>query len=180
MSEIDRYYKCNRAEVAKLLPSKINRVLEIGCAAGGFRENVGGCEYWGVEMISDVADLAKNKLDKVLVGAFEDVYDELPDNYFDMVVCNDVIEHMMDYDTFLENIKNKMTSNGRILGSIPNVRHVDNLKKLIFYKDWKYGDSGVLDRTHLRFFTLKSLRQTLLSHKYEIEVIKGINSSIPK
>lgn len=80
----------------------------------------------------------------------------LPDQHFDMVICNDVIEHMVDHDHFLEHIKTKMRPGACIVGSIPNVRHLTALFKLLVAKDWPYSASGILDRTHLRFFTENS------------------------
>jgi len=174
------YYDGRRPDVVDFLPTSINKVLEIGCASGGFRANLGECEYWGVEYVESVANEAKNKLDTVLIGTFEEVYDQLPDNYFDTVICNDVIEHMADHDLFFEKIKAKMTAHSKILGSVPNVRYVDNLKELIFKKEWQYRDGGILDRTHLRFFTYKNLQKTLIEHNYKIETLEGINSALPK
>lgn len=176
----NKYYGGERFELARFLPISTHKALEIGCAAGGFRANLGECEYWGVECVEQAADLAKKKLDKVLVGTFEEVYDQLPNDYFDTVICNDVIEHMVDHDQFFRKIKAKMVKNGKILGSIPNVRHVSHLVELIFYKDWKYREAGILDTTHLRFFTLKSMERTLGEHGFKIEILEGINSTLPK
>lgn len=111
----------------------------------------------------------------MLNGTYDDVSGDLPDNYFDLIVCNDVIEHMIDHDDFFEKIKQKMAPNATILMSIPNVRYIRNLLRLLLFKDWQYEDAGVLDRTHLRFFTEKSLRNTLCSHHYEILKFQRIN-----
>jgi hypothetical protein len=70
----------------------------------------------------------------------------------------------------------KMTEGSFLVGSIPNVRYIYNLQGLIFRKDWEYGSEGVLDSTHLRFFTLKSLRRTFLENNFHIECLEGINA----
>jgi 2-polyprenyl-3-methyl-5-hydroxy-6-metoxy-1,4-benzoquinol methylase len=178
MSGAYPYDHKTRREVANFLPVSTKKltVLEVGCGYGNFRKNISTeCEYWGIEPIQSIANQATESLDKVLVGTFQQVCDSVPDHYFDCVVCNDVIEHMDDFEGFLQEIKVKMNPGGVLVGSIPNVRYIDNLFKLLVLKDWKYVDSGILDKTHLRFFTQKSLQRTFLSNGYEIELFYGIN-----
>ena len=172
------YYKNQRREVYEMVPSSVARVLEIGCAEGGFKANFPReVEYWGVEPVSEVAEHARSKGVKVLVGTYDDMCDQIPDAYFDVVVCNDVIEHMVDPESFLTSVKCKLTANGVLIGSIPNVRFWRNLINLLIKRDWKYEDSGVLDRTHLRFFTAKSFRRLIYQSGYELERMKGIESN---
>lgn len=164
------YYEYKRKDILPLIPKNYNKVLEIGCGAGTFRQNLSeNCEYWGVEPVNDVALRAEKLLNKVLIGTYEEVCDDLPNEYFDLIICNDVIEHMIDHDSFLQLIKNKMTKEGSLVGSIPNVRYLQNLLNLIFKKDWEYVDAGILDNTHLRFFTEKSLTQIILKNGFKIE-----------
>jgi 2-polyprenyl-3-methyl-5-hydroxy-6-metoxy-1,4-benzoquinol methylase len=179
MSEKNGYFEANRYEVASLLPGVYSKVLEIGCATGSFSGHlVLPCEYWGIEPNHIAAAAAKERIGRVLIGIYDEVESQLPDGYFDLVICNDVIEHMVDHDAFLLKIKKKMTSDGVIVGSIPNIRHITALAKLLIGKDWPYSESGILDRTHLRFFTERSLRRTFDSHGYHIEVIRGLASVI--
>ena len=171
------YRLSDRSEVAAFLPKEYKTVLEIGCSKGGFRANLNPtAEIWGVEPDEQAARQASARGYKVLTGYYEDVSDQCPDNYFDVVVCNDVIEHMVDHDKFLADIKRKLRKHGHLVGSIPNVRHFGNLFRLLIGKDWRYEDQGVLDRTHLRFFTKKSLQRTFSANGYVINEIKGINS----
>ena len=165
-----------RPEVVQFLPNEYSKVLEIGCNVGNFRQFVNKpCEYWGVEPFEEAANTAKTKMDKVLVGFYDNIINEIPENYFDLVIANDVIEHMEQPWNFLKSIKNKMTLNASIVLSIPNVRFYNNLRELLFHKDWKYEDSGILDITHLRFFTEKSIVRLLNENGFKIEMIKGIN-----
>lgn len=165
-----------RSEVSSFLPVRYSRVLEIGCSYGTFRKNLTmPHEYWGVEPNKSVAAAASHNLDKVLIGLYDEVVNQLPDHFFDLIICNDVIEHLADPDQFLEAIKCKMSSDSYLVGSIPNVRHISNLKSLLLYKDWQYEDAGILDRTHLKFFTEKSLRRLFHCHHYEVEMLSGIN-----
>jgi 2-polyprenyl-3-methyl-5-hydroxy-6-metoxy-1,4-benzoquinol methylase len=177
MNSDQGYYQYVRPEVGAFLPPNPVRVLEVGCGMGKFRQNLKTqCEYWGVEQDAKIGALAKSTLDNVLIGMFADVFKLLPDNYFDLIVCNDVIEHMSDHDWFLQSIQEKMIKGQSFLvGSNPNVRYVKNLFALLAKKDWRYTDSGILDRTHLRFFTEKSLKRTLTANGFAIEEFYGIN-----
>ena len=83
------------------------------------------------------------------------------------MVCNDVIEHMADHDRFLRQIRGHIAPGGVLIGSVPNMRHYRALFELLVLRDWDYRDSGVLDRTHLRFFTARSLRRSLTRAGFE-------------
>lgn len=181
MGKSNNYYLGARPEVTDFLPEYYTKVLEIGCGEGNFSNNLTQtCEYWGIEPVKETAEIARNNLFKVLNGRYEDVQTELPNNYFDLIICNDVIEHMVDHDQFLEDIKQKLLPGACLVGSIPNVRFIGNLIELLFKRDWQYRDEGILDRTHLRFFTEKSLKRSFTKHKYKIDMFHGINSALPK
>lgn len=172
----DIYFQGYRTELKPFIPENAKKILEIGCGEGGFYSNFdANVEYWGVEPNNDAYQISNQKLHKVLNGVYDDIENDLPNNYFDLIVCNDVIEHMIDHDKFLEKIKSKMTNNGQILMSISNVCYLPNLFELLIKKDWEYKDAGILDRTHLRFFTKKSLIRTLNQHNFDIVSIEGIN-----
>lgn len=170
------YFHSMRPEMVPFLPNEYSKILEIGCNVGNFRQHISKpCEYWGVEPFEKAAEIAKTKLDKVLVGSYNEIENQIPDNYFDLVVANDVIEHMEQPWDFLQAIKKKMTANASIALSIPNVRYFWNLKELLYNKDWKYKDAGILDITHLRFFTKKSIVRLLSENGFEIKKMEGIN-----
>lgn len=175
------YYENTRSELAFILPNQYSKVLEIGCGSGKFRQNLHQeHEYWGVEPVAKIAALAQVNLGNVLIGSYQDVENLIPDDYFDLVICNDVIEHMPDHDWFLESIKSKLSADGYLVASIPNVRYVHNMYELIIKRDWEYREAGILDRTHLRFFTMKSLLRTLNQHAFSVKKIAGINPYRPR
>lgn len=176
MNMPDCYYQSDRSEMSIVLPLKYSRVLEIGCGHGNFRSNLKEeNEYWGVEPIHAAAIQAESKLDRLLEGFYDEVADLLPDNYFDLIVCNDVIEHMADPWSFLKNIKSKMTVDSCLVCSIPNVRYLLNLYEVCVKKDWLYKEYGILDRTHLRFFTRKSFNRVFKECGYVVDSCKGLN-----
>lgn len=173
------YYQANRAGMAAFLPSSYARVLEVGCGEGTFATHLARpCETWGIEPATDAAEKAAARMDHVLSSRYDTAAGDLPDGYFDLAVCNDVIEHMSDHDWFLESVKSKLRPGGYLVGSIPNIRHITALFKILVLKDWKYSDSGILDSTHLRFFTERSLRRSFAEHGFQIERLEGIGSVI--
>jgi hypothetical protein len=86
-----------------------------------------------------------------------------------------VLEHFVDPFQILRFCKNLLNDHGCIVASIPNVRYFGNIWKLLIHKDWKYTEHGILDQTHLRFFTRRSISETLEDLNYQILLIEGIN-----
>jgi 2-polyprenyl-3-methyl-5-hydroxy-6-metoxy-1,4-benzoquinol methylase len=175
----DSYRASDRRDMLPLIPPRRNRILEIGCGEGRFLASIPGVdECWGVEPDPRAAALATQRLSQVVQATFETAKEVLPRHYFDVIVCNDVIEHMVDHDLFLESVKSYLSPGGSLIMSIPNVRHYSNLFELVVARDWEYRDVGILDRTHLRFFTERSLRRACLDHGYRIDEFKRINGGI--
>ena len=171
------YYQCERREVYDIVSASAKRVLEVGCAAGGFRLNFPEqVEYWGIEPVREVAELAKSRGVKVLCGTYDAVCNQVPSGYSDLVVCYEVIEHVLTPASLLLSLKEKLTSDGILIGSIPNVRFWGNLIKLLINRDWKYERSGVLDETHLRFLTAKSFRRLMKNTGYRLLILRGLES----
>jgi 2-polyprenyl-3-methyl-5-hydroxy-6-metoxy-1,4-benzoquinol methylase len=171
-----KYFNSIRSEMIPFLPEEYSKVLEIGCNVGNFRQNVSKkCEYWGVEPFEEAANVAKTKLDKVLIGFYDKVENQIPDNYFDLIIANDVIEHVEQPWNLLQSLKTKMSPNASLVLSVPNVRYYRNLIELLQGKDWRYKDCGILDITHLRFFTEKSIVRLLNELGFEIEQMQGVS-----
>jgi len=175
---VDRsYYISSRKEMYGFMPEAFETALEIGCGEGDFIDSLHCPEKWGVDIDEKSVEAVKSKGVKAVFGRYEDIHTDLPDGYFDVIICNDVIEHMVDHEYFFQTIKSKLSPGGSLVGSIPNVRFYKNLKHVLFKKDWKYTDEGILDRTHLRFFTEISLKRTLSENGYKIVRFSGIRGS---
>ena len=127
-------------------------------------------------MVDACIDEAKTKMDRVLHGTFDEVYDQLPKTYFDCVFFNDVLEHMLHPEDCLAKIKENIAPDGYVMASIPNIRHISIVRSLVLKGEWKYEDSGIMDRTHLRFFTRKSIMRMFEESGYKIDMIEGTNS----
>jgi 2-polyprenyl-3-methyl-5-hydroxy-6-metoxy-1,4-benzoquinol methylase len=175
MKEIS-YYNQSRPDVASLVPENTKSILDIGCGQGAFlklvKENI-GAETWGVEQVFEIAEEAKNRADNILTGKVEDVIGSIPNAYFDCITFNDVLEHLLEPIEILNLIKAKLSPEGTLIASIPNVRYFLNLYELLIKKDWEYKDFGILDSTHVRFFTKKSMKRMFENAGYKILKING-------
>lgn len=172
-----KYYAGARTEMLEFVPIDARKILDIGCASGVFSALVKkerNANVWGIEIEVDVAAQAQTKIDTVLVGNVIDLLEELPEKYFDCIVCNDVLEHLVDPYLVISALKRKLSDAGVIVFSLPNVRYFDNLWNLLVNKDWQYQDAGILDRTHLRFFTEKSIRRMFDELDYELVTMRGL------
>ena len=172
-----QYYGNTRPEMLKFIPVNSQKILEVGCGEGKFsaqlvRDDV---ETWAIEPNVNSAKKASEKLQKVLIGTIEDKIDEVPDDYFDVIIMNDVIEHLLEPWDDLQRLKPKLKGDGVFISSIPNVRYAKNLFNILFKRDWKYTDDRILDITHYRFFTKKSIRRLFEENGYEVQKIKGVN-----
>ena len=136
------------------------RVLEAGCASGHVSEalKAQGCSVVGVEIDAEVVKPAEQWVERVIIGDFDDgqLWGELEGKFFDAVLFGDVLEHLKDpLATLLESIKH-LNGTGDVVISVPNIAHAD-VKIALLKGAFPYSESGLLDRTHIRFFTKESL-----------------------
>ncbi|CAN1524153.1 SmtA SAM-dependent methyltransferases [Flavobacteriaceae bacterium] len=174
------YYDNVRREMLHYLPEKAKKILEVGCGNGAFAflvKQKNDAEVWGIELMEEEAIIAKTVLDNVLIGSCEIYLNELPEKYFDAIYFNDVLEHLADPYSALEILKSKLAPNGVIISSIPNVRFYRSFAKVVFAKDWKYEEYGIMDKTHLRFFTGKSIKRMYEDLGYKVLVHEGLNKT---
>jgi 2-polyprenyl-3-methyl-5-hydroxy-6-metoxy-1,4-benzoquinol methylase len=174
----EKYFSGNRGEMLEFIPENARRILEVGCGEGNFGLRVKqqrGAEVWGVEMFADAANIARLNLDHVVTGNIEVDDLDLPEEYFDCIVFNDVLEHLQYPWSVVEKIRKNLSPGGCLLASIPNIRYYPNMIRLLLHKEWAYSDAGILDRTHLRFFTKSSIQSMFESSGYTIKLLEGIN-----
>jgi 2-polyprenyl-3-methyl-5-hydroxy-6-metoxy-1,4-benzoquinol methylase len=169
----DYYSRGLRAEIVQMIPPGCKTVLDVGCGNGVLGEYLkkNGVErVAGIEIAEKAARNASSVLDEVLTGNIESM--DLPFDHksFDCVVCADVLEHLVDPWCVIGKLKKLVKPGGCIVASIPNIgfhRVVRNLLK----GQWRYEDAGVLDRTHLRFFTLEGIKELFEVNSMKIEEI---------
>lgn len=167
----DAYYQSERRDLLSYIPRQGARLLDIGCGEGGFalmlKRECGYTEVWGMELDGKAAQVASTRLDRVIRGDAAHTVDELPDNYFNLACMNDVLEHLMWPEDFLKRLRPKLAPGGRIFCSVPNIRQYRLLWNLIQHQDFEYAEAGLLDRTHVRFFTRRTFLSMLARAGYE-------------
>jgi 2-polyprenyl-3-methyl-5-hydroxy-6-metoxy-1,4-benzoquinol methylase len=154
------YYKCKRPELIQQIQPGRNRILVVGCAEGLLGETLkqqGKARVVvGFELFPDVAKVAETRLDRVICGDIEAVRLEeleLGAESFDYIICGDVLEHLRDPWAVLSWLVTRLKPEGVLIASLPNVRHWRVVFPLLFLGRWQYQSQGILDKTHLRFFT---------------------------
>jgi ubiquinone/menaquinone biosynthesis C-methylase UbiE len=171
-SSTPAYYAFSRPEVVAMVKPKGKRVLDIGCAAGAMGAamlEAGALEVVGVEIVGDAAKRAREKLTAVFSYDLERAPElPYPDGHFDVITFADVLEHVRDPVVVLKHLRRYLKNDGRIICSIPNVRHESVILPLLFNGTWKYEDAGILDRTHLRFFTLREINDFMRETGFEM------------
>lgn len=173
------YHDNLRHDLLGFLPQKASLCIELGCGAGEFGAAIKsrlGAKIVGLELDPDAAQKAGLVLDQVWQGKLEDLADRLPWETCDLVVCNDILEHIADPGAVLDLISQRIRQPVHLLFSVPNVRYIEVLGQLALLGRWDYKSHGVLDRTHLRFFTRSSFRK-LLSENGGTIIIEGFTSS---
>ena len=166
-SKDDRYYGFAKTELIRMLPGVNGRFLEIGCGEGAtleYLKSAGATYVAGVDINQDAIAVAEKRgLDLALAADVERNGLPFKEREFDTIVMADVLEHLVNPWETLRKLVAYLKDDGHVLLSIPNVRHYRVLRGLIFCGEWAYSDSGILDNTHLRFFTLKEIEK-LLGH----------------
>lgn len=133
-----------------------SKVLEIGTASGYMGEYLvkeKKCTMWGVEPVGELCkDAEKCGYVKLYNTSVEKFLEQVnPMERFDIIIMADVLEHMVEPAQVLRQLSELLTPEGRMVISLPNVAH-HTIRRHLLLGRWRMSDSGILDRTHLRFF----------------------------
>ena len=164
------YYSVARTDLVPLLPRPLGRVLDVGCATGltgrlllpDRPERV-----VGVEINADAAEAARQTYDEVLVGPAEEVLADL-DGRFDTILCYDVLEHLIDPWTVLEQLGRLSPPGGRLHVSVPNARHLSLMIDVMVRGTFNYQPWGHRDDTHLRWFTPRDIESAIRDAGFDV------------
>jgi len=177
------YYRSPRTDLAQHVPAGARRVLDVGCGGGELgrylkqQRNVG--EVAGVEINRRSWELAREVLDQAILGDVEKLDLPFADGYFDCIIFGDVLEHLVWPGEVLRKAARVLAADGIMVISIPNVRFYQVFEMLARGR-WKYEDAGILDRTHLRFFTVVEMRELVREAGLELVKLTPLSMAKPE
>jgi len=158
-----------------------SKVLEVGCANGFMSAELKkkGCDVTGIEIDSEFADKAKENADEVIVGNIEDPKtSEHIKGKFDYIIFGDILEHLIDPFNAVIKLKPFLSKDGTIIVSLPNIG-IWWMRRDMLRGQFFYTDTGLLDRTHLRFFCFCSAKQFFQDLDLDIRNIFVTSSDFP-
>ncbi len=174
-----RYFKGVRRDYIAELPVNLNaKILELGCSegeTGALALSEGKCGYYcGIDIWAPAAEKARQKISEVFVGDIEDL--ELPWTVptFDALIMSEVLEHLVDPWATLAKLRNVLKPGALVFASSPNVSHHSVIRMLV-RGAWDLKDSGLMDRTHLRWFTPKTYRELFESCGYCVDSVRELS-----
>ena len=162
------YFANVRMDIISMVPlDPKQKILEIGAGTGNtlvyIKEKNIAAEVMGVELINIPDSNQQNPaIDRFQLANIETENIKASENYFDAIICADVLEHLADPWAAVDKITRHLKPNGMLIVSMPNIREIKTISKIVFKADFKYEVSGgIMDKTHLRFFCKKNIRQLL-------------------
>lgn len=170
-----QYFANARIDILPLLPQRCHTVLELGCGNGATLKWLKAEKHcrvtYGIELFPQAASEAAQGVDVVLQGDIERMQLEWPLEHFDLILCLDVLEHLVDPWQVLQRLVAHLKPGGRLIASVPNVRNWHALGPLLFAGQWRYVETGILDKTHLRFFTRESALQLVAGSGVTVQAL---------
>ncbi len=166
----DSYYHHAREDLLPLVPDDAACILDVGCAAGGMARELKKTRrvfVAGIENHPDAAHRARQILDDVVEGDIEQLDLPYEDHSFDCVIFADVLEHLVNPLAVLEKVRRVLKPGGTVVASLPNVQYFGVLHQLAEGR-WTYEKEGILDETHLRFFTFREIEKLFSRAGFEI------------
>lgn len=161
-------------DLLSLIPETSAKIIEVGCSSGAlakaFKQKNSNCKYIGIEIDSDYIELAKRYCDECLNIDIENVDDNfyLNNSDCDCWVFGDTLEHLRDPWLVLKKIRENIQFNGKVVACIPNAQHW-SLQVKLSIGDFRYEDQGLLDKTHLRWFTRQTIIEMFEQAGFKIE-----------
>lgn len=156
-------------------------VLDVGCSNGGLGSsliNLKNCTVDGIEPDTQDAATASKKLRKVYKGTVEEILQNNKLPVYDHILFMDVIEHLPSPAETLERISTVLKPGGTIIFSIPNMAHMSS-RLMLLKGDFEYGETGLLDKTHLHFYTKKEITRVFSEANLKIKTLDFTEAAYP-
>lgn len=176
------YYSNSRVEIIEMITAPEDsaiKVLEVGAGLGATLSRIKRlypkATIKGIEIVEKVAEIGSMMINMECAN-IED-YEFAPDEKYDYILFGDVLEHLVDPYKLVERLRGCLTDNGCIVASIPNIMNAEVIYNLL-HGSFTYQEAGILDRTHLRFFTYKEIQKLFTERGYEIDDVTGINNPV--
>ena len=172
------YFGYPRPEVVALVPEHARRVLDIGCGAGRLGEAIKqrqAAQVSGIELDQQQPPRPAQRLDQVWAGDVEQLELGDPARSFDAIFCADMLEHLREPGGLLKQAREWLSPDGYLVASIPNVRHHSVVRSLL-QGNWTYESAGLLDRTHLRFYTRREIEKLFHRAGFAIDGMWSVNA----
>ena len=173
LSSLDHKYA--HVELLSMITTPPHKVLDVGCFCGGsgrwLKQKFPDTHVTGIEMLPTPAAMAKEIYNEVLVGKLEDIDLGSWQGRFDAIIVADVLEHIYNPWAALQRLKPLIAPKGAIYISLPNIRNLNILIGLT-KGEWRYAESGILDITHIRFFTKAQALEMLHQTGWKVEEIR--------
>jgi len=155
----DDYFGTARVDIAPLIEFPRNaNILEIGCGNGStlvwLKKNNFCAHATGIDAFASKKD--SSLIDEFIQFNLNEGIPIQNDRKFDAILCLDVLEHLIDPWKIIKQLKSHLTANGQLIVSLPNIQSYRVVFSLFFKGNFDYQDEGILDKTHLRFFTKKT------------------------
>ena len=170
------YYDHTRYDIVSMLDPIPKTVLEVGCGTGNtlrYLKEKGAGATFGIELNGSVAEAAMANVDHVAVGDIESMEWPFPGQEFDCIIFGDVLEHLRDPWEVVKKLAKTLPVGGQVAASLPNVRFYGVSIPLLFGGRWTYTNEGILDRTHLRFFTRKTAAELIAQGGFMVRKVSS-------
>jgi 2-polyprenyl-3-methyl-5-hydroxy-6-metoxy-1,4-benzoquinol methylase len=173
------YFNSPRLDLLQMLPAGAGlRLLELGAGDGATLRAAKArgiaCHTVGIDIVEPLPRVAigPHEVDRFLVGNVEAMVIDLPTDHFDAVLCADVLEHLIDPWQAVRRLARHLRPGGLFLSSIPNLRNHRALAQIVLMGDFHYAEAGLLDRSHLRFFCRKNIRDLFVQAGLVVEAME--------
>jgi 2-polyprenyl-3-methyl-5-hydroxy-6-metoxy-1,4-benzoquinol methylase len=179
---LDQYYQNIRHDALQLIQGEsFDKALEVGCGTGNtlayLKEKKIASYVCGIEAVADCEEKKSPLIDQfITMDAESSKWQELISPPFQLILLLDVVEHLRQPYAFIEQASKKLEKGGTLLISIPNINNIRIIKNLLFHDRFDYQKSGILDHTHLRFFTKASFLKCMQEQFPQLTLVKVQNN----